>query len=225
MLYPFRFHFLQINIAYSMNNDFSNWFKTKVRNTNTTTISQHKNLDSYHPLQQQLLIFFLWRASFSSLLLHTLSPLLPVCTQKFQPSQPKLPGATWPVLTWNINCLEAPDVIRSQLVNGADPWGRQHFLQEVCGAQAPHQGGELALGGRRADVGVHCADHGGVGRARATGAAVDVVKLWGNKTKASLWGSKGTVTRPEILSKIVLQGRGGTKWLLCNGGYSDTVLN
>lgn len=184
ILYPFWFHFLEINITNSMNNDFSNWFKTKVRKTSTSTISQHKNLDSYHPLQQRIL---LWRASFSSLLLHTLSPILPVCTQRLQHRQPKLPGAgaTWPVRTWNINCLEAPNVIWSQLVNGADPWGRQHFLQEVRGAQAPHQGGELALCGWRADVGVHCADHRGVGRARATGAAMDVVKLWGSKTQAS----------------------------------------
>lgn len=99
-----------------------------------------------------------------------------------------------PVLTWNINSLEAPHVVWSQLINGADPWGRQHFLQEVCGAQAPHQGGELALSGRRADVGVHRADHGGVGRARATGAAVDVVKLGGSKTQAKLVREQGSKT-------------------------------
>lgn len=163
----------------------SNRFKTKVRNTSTSTTSQWKNFDFSHSLQQQLLIFFLWTVSFSSLLLHTLSPLLPIRTQRFQHSQPKLPGATWTVPTWNINCLEAPDVIWSQLVNCADPWGRQHFLQEVCGAQTPHQGGELALCGRRADVGVHGADHGRIGRARATGAAVDVVKLQGSKTQES----------------------------------------
>lgn len=161
-----------------------NWFKTKARNKSTSPTAQNKNLDFYHPLQQQLPIFFLWTASFSSLLLHTLSPLLAVCTQRLQHSQPKSLGATWAVLTWDINRLEAPDVIGSQLVNGADPRGRQHLLQEVCGAQAPHQGGELALRGRRANVGVYRADHRWVGRARATGAAVDVVKLWGSTTQA-----------------------------------------
>lgn len=80
-------------------------------------------------------------------------------------------------VTWEVDCLEAPGVVWSQFINGGDAGSRQDVLQEVCGSEAPHQCGELALGRGRADIAVHRADHRGICGARASRAAVDIVEL------------------------------------------------
>lgn len=79
--------------------------------------------------------------------------------------------------TGQVDGLKAAHVVGSQVKDGRHAGGRQDLLQEVAGAQTPHQAGELALGGRRPDVPVHGAHHGGVGGAGAPRSAVDVVEL------------------------------------------------
>lgn len=80
--------------------------------------------------------------------------------------------------------MEAAYIGGAQLIDGGNAGGGQDLLQEVAGPQAPHQTGELALGGRSPHIPVHGAQHRGVGGARAPRCTVDVVELWG-------WGGGG----------------------------------
>lgn len=79
--------------------------------------------------------------------------------------------------------MEAAYIGGAQLVDGGHAGGGQDLLQEVAGPQAPHQTGELALGGRSPHIPVHGAQHRGVGGARAPRCTVDVVELWGGGEK------------------------------------------
>lgn len=73
--------------------------------------------------------------------------------------------------------MEAANVGGAKLIDGGDAGGGQDFLQEVAGTQAPHQTGELALGGWGPHIPVHGAHHRGVSGAGAPGCTVDVVEL------------------------------------------------